>query len=95
MIPADVLKFPGRVDRPESVGFAPFRVLVSSVGITPTEGSRYRMSPRANGRQWGPEPAKSAPPFLRAPPQPPLFRRMFEPTGTNREKTTRPRFNII
>lgn len=36
MIPADVLKFPGRVDGPESVGFAPFRVLVSSVGITPT-----------------------------------------------------------
>lgn len=32
MIPADVLKFPGRVNGPESAGFAPFRVLVSSVG---------------------------------------------------------------
>lgn len=106
MIPADVLKFPGRVNGPESVGFAPFRV--SSVGIAAKfrEGQPGIGCPPIRG-QWGPRnlEAKSVPPFLRAPattPATPFSPNVRKAAGrtcrrgeNNRGGGRGPRFNII
>lgn len=57
MIPADVLKFPGRVNGPESVGFAPFRVCSSRLVrryYRQEFRGRYRVSPCVRGDNGAP-----------------------------------------
>lgn len=100
MIPADVLKFPGRVDGLRSVGFASFRVLVPSVGITATRRGSLVSDvlgglTNDNGAL---KPTKSAPPFLRAPsPAHPFFVERWNQQEQRKEKENKrgPRFNII